>query len=209
MSDLDKFIAELTKITLPNSFNPYKETCPTHDVRGAPAIRRNNLRLVLEAGLANGTRSLWIGRDLGYRGGRRTGVPLTDELSLQLLGTRCGISGLAKSTRTPATVERTATDVWNVIARIDEVPLFWNAFPYHPYKPGEPGSNRRHTSHEAEVTTHLLRQLLQLVEPSRLIALGGDAHKMLAKMGLSAVGVRHPSFGGQADFRLGIEHAYR
>ena len=48
----------------------------------APAIRRSNLGLVLEAALAGGISSLWIARDLGHRGGRRTGLALTDEVHL-------------------------------------------------------------------------------------------------------------------------------
>lgn len=209
MSEIDTFITSLGRIQLPRVFNPYADTCPDHDKRGAPAIRRKNLRLVFEAGLAKGVETLWIGRDLGHRGGRRTGIALTDERHLSILERRLGIEGLTKATRTESMTERTAADVWQSVGRLKDVPIFWNAFPLHPHKAEESLSNRKHTRREFEVTEHFMSKLLLLFRPVRIIALGNDAHLVLTRLGQSSTLVRHPSYGGQAKFRLGIEAAYR
>jgi hypothetical protein len=65
------FIDALAALRFSDTFNPYTDACPDHDGVDAPHIRRENLRLVLEAALAGGVDSIWIARDLGYRGGRR------------------------------------------------------------------------------------------------------------------------------------------
>jgi hypothetical protein len=48
--------------------------------------------------------------------------------------------------------ERTSTVVWDMLARIGERVLLWNAFPLHPHEPGNPLSNRVHTRAEREPT---------------------------------------------------------
>ena len=209
MSRVDAFIDDLAKVRFPNTFNPYSEKCPTHDKPSAPSIRRENLRLVLEAALANGAQSVWVGRDLGHLGGRRTGIALIDELRLPLLGKRMGIQGLVKATRTEAAREATASNVWHMVDGLEEVPVFWNAFPLHPHKPGIPASNRNHRSSELAATQHFLDDLLKMIRPSKIIALGNDAHRILTHLGREATLVRHPSFGGQTKFRDGIYQAYK
>jgi predicted 2-oxoglutarate/Fe(II)-dependent dioxygenase YbiX len=74
------FAAALAETCLPSVFNPYRETCAHHD--HPEAVRRRNLKRCLEAALDARVDTIWIARDLGYRGGRRTGVPLTDEVHL-------------------------------------------------------------------------------------------------------------------------------
>ena len=87
--------------------------------------------------------------------------------------------------------------------------MLWNAFPLHPYKREESLSNRKHTRMEIEATEHFLSEFLCLFRPARLVALGNDAHLVLTRLGHRSTLVRHPSYGGQAKFRLGIENAYR
>ena len=74
---------------LPSVFNPYSECCPTHDRPGADALRTQNLVRWLTASLESRVDTMWIARDLGYRGGRRTGLPLTDEIHLNQAGVYC------------------------------------------------------------------------------------------------------------------------
>lgn len=209
MNSVDTFIDDLAKVRFPNTFNPYSERCPTHDKPSAPGIRRDNLRLIFAEALERETRSVWVGRDLGHLGGRRTGIALIDELRLPLLGERMGILGLAKATRTPDAREATASNIWHMVKGLPEVPVFWNAFPLHPHKPGIPSSNRPHRRHELAATQHFLDDLLKMIRPSRIIALGNDAHSILTHLGHDAALVRHPSFGGQAKFRAGIQQAYK
>ena len=76
------FVKALAAIRLPNVFNPYVDQCDVHDRANAPALRRRALRTYLEAIMTLGSDTIWMGRDLGYRGGRRTGLALTDKALL-------------------------------------------------------------------------------------------------------------------------------
>src|SRR5471030_1838685 len=76
------FVNALSELKLDNVFNPYADTCPVHDRSDAVSARRRNLRGYLKAAAAIGVDTIWMGRDLGYRGGRRTGLALTDERHL-------------------------------------------------------------------------------------------------------------------------------
>ena len=78
------FVQTLSNMRLPNVFNPWADRCAIHDRSDAAATRRSNLLAMLEAALDERVETMWIARDLGYRGGRRTGVPLTDEVHLNL-----------------------------------------------------------------------------------------------------------------------------
>ena len=76
------FVSRLADVELPNVFNPYQDVCRAHDEPDAPSKRRANLTTALAAALELDVRTIWIARDLGYRGGRRTGLALTDEAHL-------------------------------------------------------------------------------------------------------------------------------
>jgi hypothetical protein len=130
------FIGALGALRFENAFNPYTDACPYHDVPEAPSIRRNNLAMVLEAALAQGIDSVWIGRDLGYRGGRRTGLALTDEVHLSSHGQLYGCLPLARATSGPIVAERTAQTIWQVLGSIDRPVFLWNVFPLHPHSAG-------------------------------------------------------------------------
>ncbi|WP_439952990.1 hypothetical protein, partial [Escherichia coli] len=85
-----------------------------------------------EAALAGGVDSIWIARDLGYRGGRRTGLALTDEAHLSAHAGLYGQLPLARATRGPAMTERTATVIWQVLRDLRRPIFLWNVFPLHP-----------------------------------------------------------------------------
>jgi hypothetical protein len=91
---------------------------------------------------------VWLGRDCGYRGGRRTGIALPDELHLDALQHHLGIDGIAKATVGSPITERTATHVWKAILEVNAKVFLWNIFPFHPFEPGNPMSNSRHTARE-------------------------------------------------------------
>jgi uracil-DNA glycosylase len=54
----------------------------------------------------------------------------------------------------------------------------------------------------------LLLALLDLLKPRLIVAIGQDAVKGLADLGVSASPVRHPSYGGKADFVQGLASLY-
>ncbi|MEZ5972601.1 MAG: uracil-DNA glycosylase [Hyphomonadaceae bacterium] len=203
------FVAQVSALEFPNTFNPYSQICPTHDDCAAAKIRRQNLEIVLDAAIAGGVDSIWIARDLGYRGGRRTGLALTDELHL---GDHAALIGadlpLSRATKGAAVGERTATVVWQVLRAINRPIFLWNVFPLHPHEPSDPLSNRCHTRTERVACRHLLTWLLAELNPSRIVTIGRDAYMALAELEVQSDAVRHPSYGGQTEFAQSLEAMY-
>ena len=202
------FVEALTAIQLDGVFNPYSDRCMLHDRADAPQRRRANLLAVVEAATEDGIDSVWIARDLGYRGGRRTGLPLTDEIHLQMFSEIYGGLALSRATKGPPVAERTAAVIWKVLKHINRPVFLWNIFPLHPYEPGDPLSNRCHTRAEREVFRDLLFTLLTMLRPKSVIAIGGDAHKSLVELAINCHAVRHPSYGGQSEFTQGMNELY-
>lgn len=202
------FATVLAELRLPSVFNPYSDCCPIHDRADAARVRKRNLVHCLEAALEARVDTIWMARDLGYRGGRRTGVPLTDEVHLDQAAAFLGGIALDRATRGPAVAERTAAIVWSVLSRIGEPVVLWNVFPLHPHEVSDPFSNRCHTRAEREVTWPLLIALIAMIQPRRILAIGRDAGLALSGVDVPVQLVRHPSYGGQAEFIAGVHHIY-
>ncbi|MBY3483448.1 uracil-DNA glycosylase [Rhizobium laguerreae] len=203
-----EFVETLADLSFKDAFNPYSDACGDFDQDDAPAIRRMNLKLVLDAAIDRKVDSIWIARDLGYRGGRRTGLALTDEAHLTDHSVLYGDLPLVRATKGPALAERTASVIWQTLNRIQRPVFLWNVFPLHPHEPGEPQSNRCHTRGERNACRPLLSWLLDVLDPRVVVAVGRDAQLALADLGIDAMQVRHPSYGGQSDFISGIEGLY-
>lgn len=204
----EKFIQQLVQLRFLNAFNPYADCCPDYDDSEAVAIRRKNLRLVLDSALENGVDSIWIGRDLGYRGGRRTGLALTDEVHLDSHASLFRTPPLLRATRGPIVAERTAGVVWKMLTNIGRPIFLWNVVPLHPHEPGDPMSNRCHTREERSACLPLLIMLIGMLQPKNVIAVGNDALSAMDSIGLSAIKIRHPSYGGQTEFMNGLTAIY-
>jgi len=202
------FVRALAEVRLPAVFNPYRDCCEVYDHADAAKRRQHNLETLLKAALDHRIDTIWVARDLSYRGGRRTGVPLTDEVHLDQIGHLLGGVTLERATRGPAVAERTAAVVWKVLSRIEQPVVLWNVFPFHPHAPDDPFSNRSHTSAERDSTSDFLLALINMVQAKRLIAIGRDAHHAVRKLDMPVVSVRHPSYGGQSDFMAGMFKLY-
>jgi uracil-DNA glycosylase len=202
------FAAALAKMNLPSVFNPYGDCCPVHDRPDAASLRKRNLVRFLEAAIDSRVNTIWIARDLGYRGGRRTGIPLTDEIHLASAATLLGGVTLNRATHGPVVAERTAAIVWSLLSKIGEPTVLWNIFPFHPHEAEDPFSNRCHTRREREATWPLLIALIAMIRPERIVAIGRDAGMALAGVDVPVRMVRHPSYGGQAEFIAGILNIY-
>jgi uracil-DNA glycosylase len=142
------------------------------------ALLRDRLERYLDERV--GARFLVVGEAPGYRGTRVSGIPLTSERQLTGAG--------------PA--EATATIVHRVLAELgvaDDV-LLWNTVPTHP---GDERTNRRPTRSEIAAGLPFARELAR---GRRLVAVG-----RVANAAFGGEYVRHPSHGGAAAFRRGLE----
>jgi uracil-DNA glycosylase len=133
---------------------------------------------------------------------------MTDEAHLGHASQIFGRIELERATKGPAVVERTAASVWKVLSVLDRPVVLWNVFPLHPHEPEDPMSNRCHTRVERQATMPLFSALLKLLRPQEVVAIGRDAAVALANISPTVVNVRHPSYGGQADFVAGLYSLY-
>lgn len=199
----------LTELRFENTFNPYVDRCPVHDTEGAPAVRRDYLTVMLDRAAVSDIDAIWVGRDLGYRGGRRTGLALTDDVHYADHLSRWDLS-VQRPTIGEPVAERTATVIWEILSRLD-VPIFmWNVFPLHPHDPGDPFTNRAHNARERRAGVDILMAIIQILQPRRIVALGNDAFNALAgTFGPDQLHkARHPSYGGQTEFLATMNSMY-
>lgn len=177
---------------LPNTFNPYRDTCDVYDVPDAADIRRENLEVLLRRVVELPDVDMWVGREPGYLGARRTGVALMDEVRLPAYARAMRVT-LRRATRKDARPERTARAVGIALQEIASPIFFWNVCPLHTHEPNNPFSNAKHSPEAAAASRPILEAIIAFVRPRRIIALGDTAHAALANAGKHATLVSHPT----------------
>lgn len=205
------FVNELASLQFQNCFNPYSDRCEIHDRQNAPHLRATALSAMLNKASENPVDAIWIGRDLGYRGGRRTGLALTDDIHMSAHAKRWNIEITEeRPTIGNAVAERTAAVIWDMLEKIDSRIFLWNVFPLHPHESGDQFTNRQHNSLERKAGEDLLKQLINLLNPSRIVAIGNDAAAAALRVteAIPVANVRHPSYGGQSQFQRQIKELY-
>lgn len=217
---IEEFIKNLQAYHKENVFNPWGEFDTSCDIgqRGLD-IRVANLRRYLE--LRKNAHYLFIAEGLGYQGGHFSGIAITSERIL--LGEHPSVDPKSvlgewnyERTSNPESTllnrtqklkgfnEPTDTVVWNALnthglAAFDVI--LWNIFPFHPHQPGKLLTNRTPSTEELDTGIEFAKQLLELVPDMKIIAIGGKAATTLARYGVKAQAVRHPSMGGANEFR--------
>ena len=196
-----EFVETLRRLDFESTFNPYSDHCSIYDHKDAPRRRCEALLSILKAAATSEIDSLWIGRDLGHRGGRRTGLALTDDVHLAAHAKRWG-ARIERSTKGDAMAERTAAVIWGVLVQIDVSVFLWNVFPLHPHEAENPFSNRAHNAYERRIGEDLLCRLIFLLKPRRLVPIGNNAASTARRLCANeeVIQVRHPSYGGQNKF---------
>ncbi len=187
--------------------NQYSPDSPHNEVR------RENLRLYLEEMAVRSPKILLVGEAPGYRGCRLSGIPFTSE-AMMLEGVPAhGVLGKArgyqKTSEWPQPArEQTATIVWETLASLPHLPLFfWNVVPFHPHKPGNPWSNRRPRAAEIEQGISFLLELVKIFGIQHIVAVGKTADCELGRRGIPNYKVRHPARGGKREFVAGLKNA--
>src|ERR1700677_2249195 len=126
---------------------------------------------------------LLVGEAPGERGCARTGIPFTDERLLRA-GLHPFLRSLQPAVRVAgSTAENTAGIVWQHLHDCGHVPAFWNAVPFHPRAPTK--ANRAPTAGELVAGQAYLRQLLDVLAPHSVIAVGRTAELALHRLGLN------------------------
>ncbi len=191
--------------TSSNLFNPYFDNCLVHDSSNAIHIRRKNLLLYLDAQYKSKPRDLWIAEAAGYKGARRTGIPLVPENLLDYCSDKLETSQpFKKATKTKTVKIRTANYLWEEISAFHHVPFLWNAVLFHPHKEGNQFSNRKPSKNEIAFFKDIFNLLEDAFQFLRVFCIGRVAQKFITSFGVEGIYIRHPSMGGINEFRRAI-----
>lgn len=189
-------------------FNFYLDEDLRFDLPGAARLRQQNLYHYF-ASFPAVPPVLVVGEAAGWHGARFSGVPFTSEALL--LGGGLPFTGQQTSHRNIPHSESTATVFWGVMKSHFPKFLTWNIFPLHPREDTsvERIINRRPSQEEIRLTLPLLLEMLTVLKPRRLIAVGKVAYETLQELepdhGWVTQYVRHPSYGGKQDFTHGLQ----
>ena len=184
-------------------FNQYKDVAPAVDLPDAASIRRANLKNYLRS-FTSIPHILVVGEAPGAWGCRFSGVPFTSEV--QLSDSVLPFVGHQSSRNSSPYSEVTAKIFWHVMLPYHPRFLAWNCVPFHPHKEGAPLSIRNPTRNEIRIYSSILLELIQLLNPRYIVAIGQKSKFALDHLGVTSLYVRHPSRGGAKAFKAGIEH---
>jgi hypothetical protein len=209
-SAINALLAELAKVPPTDTLaNPYATERPDLDRNGGAAIRRRNCEMYLQKLARRGVKLIILGEAAGYQGCRFSGIAFTSEYTLANHPffkeggfERSGI-------RERLFREPSGSIVWETIEQLPHTPVLWNIVPFHPHKPDAPLSNRTPTRAERELGAHFLLQLLEILGNPAIAAAGRLSADSLQQLGIKHTAVRHPAYGGKAEFQQGIAAFHR
>ena len=183
-----------------NVFNPYQNETVA-----------NNLKLYFEYLYSTNQKEvLLIGEAPGYAGCRITGIPFTSgdlfrNSNLEIFKSLNPNIFLDKIEG-----EKTATIVWEYLKNKEELPIFWNSFPFHPFNVNKPNSNRTPTNEEIIEGKFYIQELIEIFNPKLIASIGRKGEKILKNIypNEDIEYIRHPSNGGKQDYIKGMNKIY-
>lgn len=192
---VEALVESVANATIGETFNQFRDSDGDDCGPGAPAIRRENLRAYLGARL--GAPVLFIAEAGGWRGARYSGLSLYSERQFgpDEPRLRCSSQHPGGWSEPSATVVQAAIAPW----RFDVV--LWNLVPTHPRREGAPHSNRTPTRAETHLGEPFTRELIDVLRPRHLAAIGLVAARAL---GPDVAVIRHPSHGGAVIARTSL-----
>lgn len=188
---LDALVDRLITARIGDTFNQYAHGGDAdRDPRTAPAVRAANLRAYLRERASAPV--LLVAEAAGWRGARYSGLALFSERMIDETATPYRRT----STRPGGFAEASATVIQGVLAQggWTDVVLIWNVVMTHP-RGAQPHSNRPPRRAEVEAGRRLLDELLGIVQPRHVLAVGRTAQAALPA-GLDAPAIRHPAQSG-------------
>lgn len=206
MDKTSELVDTLSSIELDHVFNPYRDRCTIFDKHDAIFLRKRNLSQYFSAAKERQISTVWVGEALGYRGGRRTGIPLSDNYHLEKIARYYGCELVNPTVDDVAEV--TAKVVWDELNNIETKIFMWNAFPFHPHQSGKPLSNRKPKISEMEKVRHIHQRMFDLFEFEEIYAIGRSAEAEIDRLGYDTTYIRHPSHGGANIFRETVKQLY-
>ena len=195
---INQFLCRLvSRESSDNVFNPYEDKAVA-----------NNLRAYLEYMLHNYKDGiLLVGEAPGHKGCKITGVPFTSGEVIRSakhkifkdIGNKINLSKEEKET--------TAKIVWHYLEGKSTIPLFWNAFPFHPHPKNNRNKNRQPNTDEVKEGLTYLKNLIDIFTPRTIAGIGrfGTSCAQRACADKKVDYIRHPSYGGKNDFLDGIK----
>ena len=199
MKQIDNFISNLSSVQkMNNTTNLYFGNSRESK------IRRNNLKVYLVKMKTLNPKFLILGEAPGHKGCRLSGIAFTSERVLSENAFFHNEQILFVNDRNKLESEISATIVWNEISKLNEKPLIWNIFPFHPHLLNDIKTNRTPTKAELEEGKKWLKKLLEIYDIKKIIALGRKPESQLEEINLPFSYVRHPSNGGKNDFIKGL-----
>ena len=168
-----------------------------------------NLKIYFEYLQLNNPGILMIGEAPGYKGCRLTGIPFTSG-KIILESKHKIFKEIKNKVNIPHKIvsENTASIVWNFLEQYKKpVPIFWNAFPFHPHIKNNPNSNRKPTKKEIEEGKIYLTLIYKFFNPAKLCSIGKTGEKILKDLfpNKEVIYIRHPSYGGKKEFIEGMK----
>ena len=194
-------------------FNQYKERNTEVDLPMAAEIRRKNLHNYF-ASFQKAPQIVLIGEAPGPWGCRFSGIPFTGER--QLINDELPFSGKRSSLSRPRMdiwkkspyVSNSARLFWRTLRKYHRHFFVWNCIPIHPYKRDKILSVRTPTTEEVLRFAGILAEILAIVNPKEVIAIGKKAEFSLKRLHIPCTYVRHPSQGGAVKFRAGMHRVF-